>query len=150
MKNPILYKLKQFEGKFFTNTQSEAGKWLNYKLLKVEEGEIEASFLVRPEMCNPSGMLHGGMIGMIMDEMCGLAFFTLGNLYFYTTVNLSIDYLYSAPKNSTVIAKSKVIRSGKKIANTQCTIFDEQNNIIAIATSNLVNTGKEIFPLITS
>lgn len=149
MKNLIYYQLKQLEGTFFTNSKSKAGKWLNYKLLKVEEGSIEASILVREEMTNPNDMLHGGMIAMIMDELCGLAFYSLGKPYYYTTVNLTIDYLYSAPVTSTVIAKSKVLRSGKKIANVECYIYDMQDNIIAHAKSNLVNTEKKVFELST-
>lgn len=147
MKNQIHYKLKQFEGQFFTNSNSKAGRWLNYKLLKVEEGIIEASILVREEMTNPSNMLHGGMIAMIMDELCGLAFYSLGGESYYTTVNLTIDYLYSAPVNTTVIAKSRVMRSGKKIANVECYIYDADNNIIAHAKTNLVNTEKKVFEL---
>lgn len=147
MKNQIYYQLKQFEGQYFTNTNSKAGKWLHYKLLHVEPGTIEASVLVREDMTNPNNMLHGGMIAMIMDEICGLSFYSLGYENYYTTVNLTIDYLYSAVVNSTVTAKGKVLRSGKKIANVECYIYDEMNNIIAHAKSNLVNTEKKVFKL---
>lgn len=147
MKNQILYQLKQYEGHYFTHTKSNAGKWLHYKLLKVEEGCIEASILVREDMTNPNHMLHGGMIAMIMDELCGLAFYSIGNPAYYTTVNLSIDYLYSAPVGTIVIAKSTVMRSGKKIANVECYIYDENKHIIAHGKSNLVNTEKKVFEL---
>ncbi len=147
MKNQILYQLKQYEGQYFTHTKSNAGKWLHYKLLKVEEGCIEAAILVREDMTNPNQMLHGGMIAMIMDELCGLAFYSTGNPSYFTTVNLSIDYLYSAPVGSTVIAKSNVMRSGKKIANVECYIYDEEKRVIAHAKSNLVNTEKKVFEL---
>ena len=147
MKNQILYQLKQYEGQYFTNTKSQAGKWLHYKLLKVADGEIEASILVREDMTNPNNMLHGGMIAMIMDELCGLAFYSTGTEYYYTTANLTIDYLYSAPIHTHVTAKSKVLRSGKKIANVECYIYDEKDNIIAHAKSNLVNTEKKVFEL---
>ena len=147
MKKQVLDQLKQIEGSYFEHTRSKAGKWLNYKLLKAEEGRIEASLLIRPEMTNPNGMLHGGMIGMICDELCGLAFYTMGFPTFYTTVNLSIDYLYSAPVDKEIKAIASVLRSGKKIANTTCTLYDEEGNIIAHATSNLVNTDKAVFDI---
>jgi uncharacterized protein (TIGR00369 family) len=147
MENHIYHQLKQLEGEYFQYSLSMAGRWLNYKLLRIEPGEIEASIEVRMDMTNPSKNLHGGMIGMICDELCGLAFYSLGYETFYTTVNLSIDYLYSAPLGSVVVAKSKVVRSGKKIANTECYIYDSEDRIIAHATSNLVNTEHEIFNL---
>jgi acyl-coenzyme A thioesterase 13 len=145
--NATLQKIKALEGDYFTHTKSKAGQWLNYKLLKAEEGEVEVSIQVREEMTNPNGMLHGGMIGMICDELCGLAFYTKGFSTFYTTVNLAIDFLYSAPIHATIIGKARVIRSGKKIANTECTLYDEQGIVVAHASSNLVNTEKAVFDL---
>ncbi|MBL7774058.1 MAG: PaaI family thioesterase [Chitinophagaceae bacterium] len=142
-----LAKLKQLEGHYFTHTRSKAGKWLNYKLVKADDGYLEATLSIREEMTNPNGMLHGGMIGMICDELCGLAFYTKGYPTFYTTVNLAIDFLYSAPIHSQITAKASVLRSGKKIANTECTLYDEQGNIVAHATSNLVNTEKTVFDI---
>ncbi|HPI55492.1 MAG TPA: PaaI family thioesterase, partial [Chitinophagaceae bacterium] len=71
----------------------------------------------------------------------------VGQAHFYTTVNLSIDYLYSAPMGTTVKAVGRVVRWGKKIANTECYIYDEEGRIISHATSNLVNTGKEVFEI---
>ena len=147
MSNPIFDALKKLEGEYFKYSLSMAGRWLNYKLIHVEHGSIVAEIEVRDDMTNPVKMLHGGMIAMICDELCGLALYSKAGDTFYTTVNLSVDYLYSAPLGSKVIVKSRVIRHGKKIANTECYLYDEHENIIAHAKSNLVNTDKEIFNL---
>lgn len=143
----IVHQLKQLEGQYFTQSHSKAGQWLHYKILRVQDGEVEVSLTVREEMTNPSKMLHGGMAAMICDEICGLAFYSTHAETIYTTVNLSIDYLWSAPIGSTIFALGKVIRKGKKIANTECTIYDEHRNIIVHAKSNLLNTEKPAFQL---
>lgn len=147
MVNNIVHKLKLLEGKYFTHTNSLGGKWLNYKLIEVTEGEIKASVVVRPEMTNPNKMIHGGMISLICDELCGLAFYSMGKPTFYTTINMAIDYLFGAPIHSTIFINAKVKRCGKRIANVTCTLYDEHNNIVAFATSNLLNTEKEVFAL---
>lgn len=147
MFNMLFEELKKLEGEYFRYSLSMAGRWLNYRLVKVDPGQVTASVEVREEMTNPVKMLHGGMIAMICDELCGLAFYSLGGLTFYTTVNLSVDYLYSAPLGSTVRVEARVVRNGKKIANTECFLYDEQDRLIAHAKSNLVNTDKEIFNL---
>ena len=85
---------------------------------------------------------------MICDEICGLAFYSTNSETIYTTINLSIDYLYSAPIGTTVFAVGKVIRKGKKVANTECTIYDENRTIIVHAKSNLLNTEKPTFELV--
>jgi len=36
-------------------------KWLNGKIINAEYGQVELEIMVRPEMANPTGLLHGGM-----------------------------------------------------------------------------------------
>ncbi|MBK7763438.1 MAG: PaaI family thioesterase [Bacteroidetes bacterium] len=147
MKNENYRKLKALEGQHFKDTLSKAGKWLNYKLIKIEEGEIEASIHVREEFTNPSENLHGGLIALIADELLGLCFYTLGHETFYTTINLHVDYLYAVPSGSDMRVQAKVLRSGKRMANVECFMFDTENRLIAHATTNLMNTGSKIFNL---
>ncbi len=147
MENKNYRKLKALEGQHFKDTLSKAGKWLNYKLLKVEEGMLEASIHVRDEFTNPSENLHGGMISLIADELLGLCFYTLGHETFYTTINLHVDFLYAVPSGATIVVKAKVIRSGKRMANVECFMYDFENRVIAHATTNLMNTGTKIFNL---
>ncbi len=147
MDNLIYHQLKLLEGQYFSYSLSMAGRWLNYKLEKVEPGYIEASIEVREEMTNPVKNIHGGIIALLCDEIAGLAFYSQGKQHFYTTVNLAVDYLYSASIGSKVTAIGRVMRSGKKIANVECHVYDEQKQLIAHAKSNLVNTEKDIFDL---
>ncbi len=149
MENEHYKKIKALEGQYFTDTLSKAGRWLHYKILRVEEGYLEASIHVREEFTNPSENLHGGMIAMIADELLGLSFYTLGKDTFYTTVNLHVDYLYAVPSGSLLTIKSRVVRSGKRMANVECHMYDPQDNLIAHATTNLLNTGNKIFNLTT-
>ena len=147
MTNQQYASLKALEGRYFTESKSKAGQWLHYKLLSVEPGSIEASILVREEMTNPSGQLHGGMFAMIADEILGLAFYSLGFETFYTTVSLNINYLFGAPEGSTVLVKARVIRSGKRMSNVECYFYNQDEMILAHATTNLMNSGVKIFNL---
>lgn len=148
MENHIFNRLKLLEGSFFKHTESKAGAWLNYKLIKVEPGYIEVQLEVREAMTNPNGMLHGGMSAMICDEICGLAFFSLGIPTNYTTVNLALDYLLGAAQGEKITAIGKVLRQGKRLANVEGYIYNDKKQIIVHATTNLLNTEKPVFNLI--
>ena len=141
MKNDHFDQLKSHEGKHYTASKSAAGRWLNYKLIHVEPGEIEASLVIRDEHTNPLKQLHGGMIALICDEICGLCFYSLGFETFYTTISLNIDFLLGVAKDSEITIKAKVIRSGKRISNVECFLYDEQGMKLAHATTNLMNSG---------
>ena len=123
---------------------SHLGRWLNGKLISVEEGAIEVEFVVREEMTNPLNILHGGAAASMLDDVMGMTVYMLGRENFYTTVNLSIDYLSPAKVGDTLSVKSKIIRAGKTVIHITCEIHNTDQKIIAKCTSKMVATGVKI------
>ena len=123
---------------------SPFGRWLNGTLIEVEEGSLSAEFIVRPDMCNPGGIIHGGVATGIMDDLIGMLVVAAGAQVFYSTVNLSVDFLFAAKPNEKLTAKSKIVRMGKKIAHAEAEIRNDSGQIIAKCTSNLVATSNVI------
>ncbi len=76
-------------------------------LQKVKEGELEIGFIVRPEMANPVGLLHGGVQNAIIDDVIGMSVATIGLETFFLSLNLYADYLGKAKVGEKIIAKSK-------------------------------------------
>jgi acyl-coenzyme A thioesterase 13 len=144
--NPVLEFFKSNIGKSSAEVSpSPLGRWLNGTLLEVgEEGSLTMEFLVRKEMCNPGGILHGGVATSMMDDIIGLTVFSMGNQIFYSSVNLSVDFLFSAKPDEKLIVKSKIVRLGKKIAHAEGEIRNEAGQIIAKCTTNLVATSNTI------
>ncbi len=118
-------------------------KWLNGTLKKAEYGSLEMDFEVREEMCNPLGIIHGGVSAAIIDEMIGMTMASLGADTHYLSINLHVDFISKAKKGETVKAITKLIRMGDKVANLECEIYNSMNHIVARGVSNLVNTGRK-------
>lgn len=119
-------------------------QWLNGKLRSVERGEVSASYKLRPEMSNPTGILHGGLQCALIDEMIGIACFTLGFPGFHLSIDITVNYLGRVKVDEEIMCYSKVIREGKKIVNAQCEIRDSKDRVIASGHSNLLVTTKEV------
>lgn len=143
-KNPILDYLKQQTNKPITKSMSPSALWLKGFLVSVEEGFAEISYVVRKEMTNPLGTIQGGLMAALIDDTMGMAFFTLSQENLYTTTNLNVNYLYGAKEGEKVIARAQVVRIGKKIANIECKVMNEEGDVICTATSNLVVTSIKI------
>jgi uncharacterized protein (TIGR00369 family) len=79
-----------------------------------------------------------------MDDLIGLTVFSTGTPVFYASVNLSVDFLFSAKPDEKLIAKTKIVRMGKKIAHAEGEICNEAGQIIAKCTTNLVATSNVI------
>jgi uncharacterized protein (TIGR00369 family) len=116
-------------------------QWLNGTLRVVEQGEMEAEFIVRKEMTNPAGMLHGGIHSAILDDIVGMTVALYGLEHLYVSVNLSVDFLAPAKVGEKVIARSKVTRAGKTIVNAVAELYNESGTLLSRATTNMANTG---------
>jgi acyl-coenzyme A thioesterase 13 len=135
------YIKREYEGKLVEQSRSKAGNWLQFTLEKIEKGGAEISLTVRPEMTNPYGNIHGGMMALVMDEVIGWAVVSLDTENHYTSLNLNVDFLYAIHEGERLIARSQVIRAGKKIIHVDCTVLDSKGNLLGKASSNLIVTG---------
>jgi acyl-coenzyme A thioesterase 13 len=143
--NQVLDFFKSNIGKSFGEVSpSPFGKWLNGTLIDVEENSLTAEFIVRKDMCNPGGIMHGGVSTGIMDDLIGMTVFASGSQIFYSSVNLNVDFLFAAKPDEKLIAKSKIVRMGKKIAHAEGEIRNEAGQIVAKCTTNLVATSNTV------
>ena len=115
-------------------------KFLNGKLIKVSFGEIELQFEVRPEMANPTGLLHGGMQCALMDDTIGMMTATLGYEGFPISIDFHVDYLGKVKVGEKVKVIGKTIREGRNIIHAIAEIYDMNGNLISTGNSNLLKT----------
>ncbi|MEY4383599.1 MAG: hypothetical protein RI995_1141 [Bacteroidota bacterium] len=130
--------------KFSEGNPNPITTWLDGTLLAAEQGSITAEFVVRPDQLNHAGVMHGGIITTILDEMMGITLITYEIEHLYVTINLHADFLFGAKEGEKLKAVSQVYRVGKKIANVEAKLFNENGQLIAKATSNLAATGVKV------
>ncbi len=134
--------LQEHIGKEFTTTPSPFMKWLKPIVLSAEQGKLSFQYVVRKEMINPIGTLHGGVTSAIIDDIIGATMFSFNEDCFYTTINLVIDYFASAHEGDTIIADTSIVKKGKQMVNAQCEIWNEdKTRLIARGYSNLFKTN---------
>jgi len=140
--------LKQLEvfqehiGKEFTDSPSPYMNWLRPVILRAERGQLSLRYIIRNEMTNPVGTLHGGVTSSIIDDAIGATMFSLNENCFYTTLNLVVDYFAPARAGDVILADTAIIKKGRQIINAQCEIWNEKRTrIIAKGYSNLLKTN---------
>ncbi len=141
----LLALIASYKGGPFQASESRAGNWLQYIIKDAQAGMVQIELTVLDQHCNPWKQIHGGVTALVMDEIIGLTFLTVSNGELYTTVNLNTEYLKPGLLGDVLIAEGKVIKHGKRIAYAEGTIYNHKKEIIARATSNLLNTGNLIF-----
>lgn len=134
--------LQSFIGKEIEGSPSHFMNWLKPIVISAEPGELVFSYVVRKEMTNPQGTVHGGVIASIIDDLIGATVYSLGLKDGYTTVNNSIDYFAPALEGDVITAKTAIVKKGRTIINLQCEVMlPAKNRLIAKGQSNMINIG---------
>lgn len=140
--NERLKVFQSFIGKEVANSPSHFMNWLKPTVIEATKGKLYCSYVVRQEMTNPYGILHGGITAGIIDDLIGATVFTLDLSNVYTTVNNSIDYFAPAKEGDIITAKTNIVKQGRSIINLQCEVFlPVKNRLIAKGYSNMLNVG---------
>jgi acyl-coenzyme A thioesterase 13 len=136
--------IARYKDKMITDSRSPTGNWLGLTLEHAGRGTASLSLIVKKDMTNPYGNIHGGMMSVLIDETIGWAVVSLDTAQHYTSLNLNVDFLYAAKEGEKITASAQVIRQGKKIIHVECQVKDVQGTLLAKATSNLVVTSMPI------
>ncbi len=118
---------------------SPVGRWLNGKLIKAEVGNLAWEYVIRIEMTNPGGILHGGIVSTMMDDVMGATVFSTDQEFMFTSVNLNVDFLSSAKAGDKVTCEARIIRKGSNVMHVEAWI-KRADKLLAKAASNLIKT----------
>lgn len=134
--------LKSFIGKEIKGSPSPYMNWLKPVVLSAAPGSLQFSYVVRKEMTNPYGTLHGGVTAGIIDDLIGATVYSLGLQDAFTTVNNAIDYFAPAREGDLIVAQTTIVKRGRSVINLQCEIFlPAKDRLIAKGYSNMMNIG---------
>lgn len=142
--NPRLAFFRSLIGQDMSASISPLGRWLNGTLRAADYGRLVTEYVVRDELTNPAGVLHGGAASAILDDLIGAMIFTLGREFAFTSVNLNVDFLHAARLGDTITATAEVMRAGKNIIHCEGRIVAADGKIIAKCATNLIQTSVKL------
>lgn len=137
--NKPLISIQESIDKEFSGSPSPFMHWLKPIIRSAEFGALKFEYLIRKEMTNPMGVLHGGVTAGIIDDIIGATIFSMNLSKPFTTINNYIDYFSPAHEGDLIEAQSSVIKMGKQIINLQCEIWlPVKKRLIARGYSNMI------------
>ncbi len=119
---------------------------LGWQLLDVSPqiGTLHAQFKAKPEFLNPAGMVQGGLLTAMLDNVMGAALGArLKPGQFVVTLELKTSFFHPA-REGTLIGEGHVIKQGKSIGFLEGHLKDTEGNLIAkaSATARIVSSDK--------
>ena len=116
---------------------------IGFELVRMEGGESEMTLIAEERHSNPMGTLHGGILCDLADAAMGTAWFsTLEPGESFTTLELKINFLRPFWTGK-LVARGRVVSRGRTVGMAECDVFDENERLIARASSTCLTLRGE-------
>jgi uncharacterized protein (TIGR00369 family) len=121
------------------NSSDAFNRWCGIEVESGDSGMVQLTLPWRPEFARPSGHLHAGLIGALVDTAAGLAAWTLVGPVLAS--HFSIDWLRSVAGERFTV-KAKVVRAEGPAVVVACDVFasSSEEDEVHIATSEVTAT----------
>lgn len=107
------------------------GRW---KTVLMQEGKAEMTWTPTPDMANPFGSVHGGIIATVVDEVTGAAVTSSIETASAPTVSLNVEYLNAIPIGGTYAVLGEIVRLGRAMAIVDARILNEEGKLLVRGT----------------
>ena len=110
-------------------------KLLGWEAIDLRPGYAKVRFVARPEFCNPTGAIQGGLLTAMLDDSMGPAAFTLLNAgQFAPTLEIKVNFLRGAAPGI-LIGEGRVSHRTKRVFFLEGKLSTEDGEVVATATA---------------
>ena len=117
-------------------------QWLGIEVLEVSEGYSKIKMIVRKEMINGFGIVHGGIAFSLADSAFAFACNNRNNLS--VALDTSINFTRPVHVGDILTAEAKEVHNGKSTGLYQISITNQNAHLVAIFKGTCFRTGKPL------
>lgn len=117
---------------------------LKLKIYQTSPGIIETTYTAPDHFQGYPGILHGGIVASILDEISGRALMgEPSSPRFMFTGRLQVKYRKNVPTGKPLRIIGKAMKSKARVAEGWAGIYDQEGNLLAEASTLLIDLPKE-------
>ena len=117
-------------------------QWLGIRVLEVKDGYSKIEMVVRPEMINGFGIVHGGVAFSLSDSAFAFACNNRNNLS--VALDTSINFTKPVHVGDALTAEAKEIHNGRSTGLYQVSIRNQNNHVVAVFKGTCFRTNKSL------
>lgn len=117
-------------------------KWLGIEVLEIKEGYSKIKMVIRKEMLNGFGIVHGGITFSLADSAFAFACNNRNNLS--VALDTSINFIKPVHVDNVIIAEAKELHNGKSTGLYQISVTNQNGHIVAVFKGTCFRTGKKL------
>lgn len=117
-------------------------QWMDVKVLEIKEGYSRIQMLVRKEMVNGFGIVHGGLPFSLADSAFAFACNNRNNLS--VALDVTITFTKAVNVGDILTAEAKEVHNGRSTGVYLITVTNQNNEQVALFKGTCFRTGKEL------
>jgi uncharacterized protein (TIGR00369 family) len=126
---------------FVCGLENNYGLKLRFK--ETGPGEVTADYTVPEHFQGYPGVVHGGIVTAMLDEVTGRAHITNENTRFMFTAKIEIRFRKNVPVGKPLRIVGRIEKSKKRMASSTGKIFGPEGDVLAEAKTLLVDLPEE-------
>jgi len=115
-------------------------KWLGIDIVETKAGYCKLKLIVRDEMCNGFGIIHGGITFSLADS--ALAFASNGHGRLSVALECSISYPNAVKVGDVLIAEATEVSLTNKIGIYNIPVNNQKGEIVGVFKGSVYRTSK--------
>jgi acyl-CoA thioesterase len=120
-------------------------RWLGIEVKEIKEGYSKIQMIVRSEMINGFGIVHGGVAFSLADS--AFAFACNNRNVLSVALDTAINFLKPVHPGDILTAEAKELHNGKSTGLYHVTISNQKNHVVAIFKGTCFRTNKKLVEL---
>ena len=117
-------------------------QWLGIEIIEIREGYSKIKMLLRPEMINGFGLIHGGIAFSLADSAFAFACNNRNNLS--VALDTSITFTKATQPGDVLTAEAKELHNGRSTGLYLITITNQLGEQVAHFKGTCFRTGKPL------
>lgn len=117
-------------------------QWLGIEVLEIKEGYSKIKMIVRKEMINGFGVVHGGIPFSLADSAFAFACNNRNNLSM--ALDVTITFTKAVNVNDTLVAEAKEIHNGRSTGVYLISVMNQHDQPVALFKGTCFRTGKTL------
>ncbi|WP_226998881.1 hydroxyphenylacetyl-CoA thioesterase PaaI [Flavisolibacter tropicus] len=117
-------------------------QWLGIQILDIKEGYSKINLILREEMLNGFGVIHGGICFSLADSAFAFACNNRNNLSM--ALDTSINFTKPTFPGDVLTAEAKELHNGRSTGLYLITVTNQRNEQVALFKGTCFRTGKPL------
>jgi acyl-CoA thioesterase len=117
-------------------------QWLGIEVLVITEGYSKIKMIVRKEMVNGFGIVHGGIAFSLADS--AFAFACNNRNILSVALDTAINFIKPVHVDDVLTAEAKELHNGKSTGLYHISITNQKEHVVAVFKGTCYRTGKNL------